>query len=242
MELVVLANSPIGKTGQFFRDVVTQLILDNIQPELGVGGWAARHDLTSRRYQEAFNDYAGNHGMQLMNVSGYGTTVPLHAALWVKTASPPAWQARHGLSADEYQLSFNQLTGQDYRPVLVNGYFTETGPRFACIFQKNAPKENIAWVARHGLTATEYQAFFNHVTEQGYKLTLVCGYSDGTRERYAAIARKLPDAPPWQARHGLTPGQYQNTFDQLGADGYRLELVNGYTVKGQDRIAAIWTK
>jgi hypothetical protein len=223
-----------------------------------------------------------------------GTTVPLFAALWVKTPSPPGWQAHHGLTAEDYQLVFNQLTGQDHRPVLVNGYATQAGPRFACIFQKGAPKDNLpwvarhnltstqyqaafneftaigytldwvsgyfdgtrdlyaaiwrkprnapAWLARHGLTSVEYQAFFNHVTEQGFKLALVCGYSDGTRDRYAAIARRMPDAPPWQARHGLTPGQYQTTFDQLGADGYRLELVNGYSVKGQDRIAAIWTK
>src|SRR4029079_16070969 len=39
MELVVFANSPIGSTGQFFRDVVTQIYLDNIAPEIPVGGW-----------------------------------------------------------------------------------------------------------------------------------------------------------------------------------------------------------
>jgi hypothetical protein len=36
--------------------------------------------------------------------------------------------------------------------------------------------------------------------------------------------------------------QYQTTFDQLVAQGYRLELVSGYSAAGQDRIAAIWTK
>jgi Bacterial tandem repeat domain 1 len=48
--------------------------------------------------------------------------------------------------------------------------------------------------------------------------------------------------PAWQARHGLTSEQYQATFDQLVAEGYRLELVGGYSVAGQDRFAAIWTK
>src|SRR5262249_47751546 len=73
MELVVLANSPIGNPGKFFRDVVTNIYLDNIKPEIAVGGWIARHGLTGQQYQEAFNDYVGNHGMQLMCVSGYGT-------------------------------------------------------------------------------------------------------------------------------------------------------------------------
>ncbi len=32
MEMVVLANSPIGSPAQFFRDVVTNLYVDNIKP------------------------------------------------------------------------------------------------------------------------------------------------------------------------------------------------------------------
>jgi hypothetical protein len=92
------------------------------------------------------------------------------------------------------------------------------------------------------LTAAEYQAFFNDVTGQGYKPVVVCGYSDGAQDLYAAIFRKIPNALAWEARHGLTPTQYQATFDQLVAEGYRLELVNGYSVGGQDLLAAIWTR
>jgi len=291
MELVVLANSPIGAHDQFFRDVVTNIYLDNIAPEVPVGGWIARHGLTAEQYQMAFNDYVGNHGMQLMDVSGYGTAAPLYAALWVKTSSAPAWQARHGLTAADYQTTFNQLTAKDYHPVLVNGYATAAGARFACIFQQGATglwaaRHGLtaeqyqaafneftgqgyaldwvsgyfdggqdlyaaiwrkqpgapAWQARHGLTAEQYQAFFNDVTAQGYKPVVVCGYGDGAQDRYAAIFRKIAGAPAWQARHGLTPVQYQATFDQLVAQGYRLELVSGYSAGGQDRIAAVWTK
>jgi hypothetical protein len=291
MELVVLANSPIGPSSQFFRDVVTNIYLDNIAPEIQVGGWIARHNLTAEQYQEAFNDYVGNHGMQLMDVSGYGTSQPLYAALWVKTASAPAWQARHGLTAADYQTTFNQLTQQGYHPVLVNGYATAAGPRFACIFQNGAtdpwvarhgltaaqyqaafnqftgqgyfldwvsgyfdgtqdlyaaiwskPSSAPAWQARHGLTSTDYQNTFNQLVAEVYKPVVVCGYSDDTQDRYAAIFRKIAGVPAWQARHGLTSAQYQVTFDQLMAGGYRLELVNGYSVAGQDRFAAIWTK
>jgi hypothetical protein len=291
MELVVLANSPIGNPGQFFRDVVTNIYLDNITSEIPVGGWIARHNLTTQQYQEAFNDYVGNHGMQLMDVSGYGGSASLYAALWVKTASPPAWQARHGLTADDYQTTFNQLTAQGYHLVLVNGYATAAGPRFACIFQQGAtdpwvarhgltaaqyqaafdqfvqqgymldwvsgyfdggqdlyaaiwrkPASVLPWQARHGLSAADYQTFFNSATTQGFKLVVVCGYSDGAHDRYAAIFRKIPNVPAWQARHGLTSAQYQTTFNQLVAEGYRLELVSGYSIAGQDRFAAIWTK
>jgi hypothetical protein len=71
---------------------------------------------------------------------------------------------------------------------------------------------------------------------------VVSRYSDGSQARYAAIFRKIASAPAWQARHGLTPAQYQTTFNDLVGQGYRLELVNGYSVGGDDRIVAIWTK
>jgi hypothetical protein len=291
MELVVFANSPIGTSDLFFRDVVTNIYLDNIVPEMPVGSWIARHGLTSEQYQEAFNNYVGNYGMQLMDVSGYGTSVPLYAALWVKTESAPAWQARHGLTAADYQATFNQLTSQGYHPVLVNGYATANGPRFTCIFHQGAtgpwvarhgltsaeyqaafnqytsagymldwvsgyfdgtqdlyaaiwrkPGSIPAWQARHGLTSAGYQATFDQLVGEGYKPVVVSGYSDGTQDRYAAIFRQLPGAPAWQARHGLTAAQYQAAFDQLVAEGYRLELVNGYSVGAVDRFAALWTK
>jgi len=292
MELVVLANSPIGNPDKFFRDLVTEVYLDNIAPEIPVGGFIARHGLTSQQYQEAFNDYVSHHGMRLLDVSGYGSATPLYAALWVKTAGATAWEARHGLTAHDYQATFDLLTGQGYHLVLVNGYATAGGPRFACIFQHGAGDARIArhgltaqqyqatfnqlvsdgyvldwvsgyfdgthdlyaaiwrkphgaapaWQARHGLTASEYEAYFDQVTAQGYKPLVVSGYSDGTHDRYAAIFRQMPGAPAWQARHCLTSAQYQITFDQLAAQGYRLELVSGYSIAGQDRFAAIWTK
>ncbi len=291
MELVVLANSPIGAAAQFFRDVVTNIYLANIGPEIAVGGWVARHNMTADQYQMAFNDYVGNHGMQLVDISGYGTATTLYAALWVKNAAPPQWQARHGLSAADYQSTFDQLTAQGYHPTLVDGFATPGGPRFACIFEKSptgpwAARHGLsaaqyqaafdqyaaqgyaldwvsgyfdgaqdlyaaiwrktpgapAWEARHGLTAAQYQAYFNDATGRGFKPVVVGGYGDGAQDRYAAIFRKIAAAPAWQARHGLSSQQYQAAFNQLVGQGYRLELVNGYSVGGQDRFAAIWTK
>ena len=116
----------------------------------------------------------------------------------------------------------------------------ETNPAGCALLSKrpSAP----AWQARHGLTSAQYQATFNQLVGEGYKPVVVCGYSDGVQDRYAAIFRQIPGVPAWQARHGLTSAQYQATFDQLVGEGYRLELFNGYSVAGQDRFAAIWTK
>ncbi len=239
MELVVYANSPIGTADTFFRDLVSKIYLQNIGPEIGPGGWIAHHGMTSEVYQETFNDLVGNHGMQLIDVSGYGATGNLFAALWVKNPAAPAWEARHGLTANQYQDTFNQLTATGYQPVLVDGYDAGGQPNFAAIFQKG---QDSAFVARHNLTATQYQQAFDQYVAQGYTLDWVSGYGQGAQDLYAAIFRKHSSPPAWQARHAMSAAQYQQFFDQMTQQGYKLDLVCGYGVAGQDRYAAIFRK
>ena len=44
----------------------------------------------------------------------------------------------------------------------------------------------------------------------------------------------------WQARHGPSASAYQNHFDQLASQGYRLVKVSGYGENQQPRYAGIW--
>ncbi len=110
--------------------------------------------------------------------------------------------------------------------------------RYAAIWVKSGSG---AWEARHGLTSAQYQATFDKLVGEGYRLVDVSGYDVNGQGRYAAIWVKS-GGPAWQARHGLTSAQYQATFDKLVGEGYRLVHVSGYAVNGQDRYAAIWEK
>ncbi len=96
-----------------------------------------------------------------------------------------------------------------------------------------------AWQARHGMTSAQYQSEFNNLTSQGYRLTYVSGYAANNQERFAAIWEQKA-GPAWVAHHGMTSAQYQSLFNQYTGLGYRLTLVNGYTVNDQDRYVAIW--
>jgi CubicO group peptidase (beta-lactamase class C family) len=196
--------------------------------------WVARHGLTPASYQAEFDRWVGQ-GYRLTSVSGYEEGAGVrYAAIWERT-SGPAWQARHGLTADQYQQTVDALNAQGYRPVQVDGYAVGASVRYAAIFQQDATP----WVARHGLTAAQYQAEFDRWVGQGYRLTSVSGYSSNGQARYAAIWQRR-GGPAWQARHGLTAAQYQQTFDQLNAQGYHPVVVSGYQVGGVDRYAAIF--
>ena len=194
----------------------------------------ARHGLTSADYQTEFNKWTGQ-GYRPVRLSGYAVgNQARYAALFEKRANSPAWVARHGLSVNDYQIEFNKWTGQGYKPTDISAYTVNGQDLYAVIFAKitNAP----AWVARHGLSAPDYQTEFNKWLAQGYRLTVVSVNGSG---RYAALWEKRGNTS-WQARHGLSAVQYQDEFDRLFYQGYRPVWVNGTTINGQDSYAAVW--
>jgi Bacterial tandem repeat domain 1/Matrixin len=133
-----------------------------------------------------------------------------------------------------------QLSNEDRTGIsLLYGKGTESVGMYAAIWQKTSGG---AWIARHGLTSSQYQSEFDKYLAQGYRLTNVSGYTIDGKDNYAAIWEKSGDSTPWVARHGMTPAQYQAEFNKYVAQGYRLAQVSGYSVNGQERYAAIWDK
>jgi hypothetical protein len=193
--------------------------------------WIARHGLSAAQYQQAFNAFVGQ-GYRLADVTVADGNF---AALWIRDGV--AFQARHGLTGAQYQSAFNQFTSQGYRLVDVSGYRDANGTRFAALWVRQSGP---AWVARHNLTAQQYQAVFNQYTGQGYRPVHVDGYMTSDGVRFAAIWERR--GGPWVARHGLTGAQYQSAFDQFVGQGYRLTHVSCYNDGQGPRYAAIWSR
>jgi Bacterial tandem repeat domain 1 len=132
----------------------------------------ARHGLTSAQYQQEFNKWS-QQGYRLKLVSGYASgSEARYAAIWEK-ASGPAQVARHGLTSSQYQQEFNKWTGQGFRLSHVSGYRVGSSTLYAAIWEKSA---GAALAARHGMTGSDYQAAFNQLAQQGYRLQEVSGY------------------------------------------------------------------
>ena len=97
----------------------------------------------------------------------------------------------------------------------------------------------VAWQARHDLDDQTYQATFTTLVRQGYRLTDVCGYTDGRTVRYTGIWEQRA-GPAWEARHGIPAANYQAIFDQLKARGYRPIRLSGYATPTGTQFAGIW--
>jgi hypothetical protein len=204
----------------------------------GGDAWVARHGLDANSYQSAFNQYNGE-GYQLADVSatargqGSGT----FAAVWRKSGG--AYAARHGLTSAQYQAAFDQYVGQGYKLVDVEGYTGSGGATlYAALWVQGT---GTAWLARHGLTAAQYQTAFDGAVGQGYRLVHVDGHWTTSGVRYAAIWEKNGGGQ-WVARHGLSSAQYQAAFNSYVGQGYALVHVSGYWDGQQERYAAIWSK
>jgi CubicO group peptidase (beta-lactamase class C family) len=142
------------------------------------------------------------------------------------------------LTGTGYQQAFDTWVARGYRPTHFSGYGVGSAARYTVIFEKRA--NGPAWVARHGMTSSQYQTVFNQQVGAGLTLTLVTGYTVNNVDYYAALFEKLSSPKPWIARHGLTSAGYQSETENLYYQGYRLKCLSGYTISGAGRFAAIW--
>jgi hypothetical protein len=199
--------------------------------------WQARHGLTAAQHQQVFDDLTRK-GYRPVEVNGYGVGgEALYASVFEQRQGPP-WTARHGVSAEQHQQEFDRLTREGYRLVDISGYTVGNQDLYASIWEQ---RPGPAWIARHGLTAAGFQQEFDRLVGQGYRLIDVSGYNLGGEDRYAGIWEQGP-GPAWMARHGMTADQYQQEFNTLGGQGYRLVRISGWPSGGAARFAAIWER
>src|ERR1700756_832643 len=118
------------------------------------------------------------------------------------------WQARHGMTAAQFQSTFDDLFKQGYRLKTISGYESGGSERFAALWVKEAGP---AWYARAGLSAADYQKAFDDYAKQGFRLTWVSAHDAGGTTRFEGIWEKKP-GPAWEARHNLSAADYQKMF------------------------------
>lgn len=126
------------------------------------------------------------------------------------------------MTGQDYQQAFDSLGKQGFCLSQVSGYSVANQDRYAAIREQKACP---AYAARHGMTSQQYQQAFDQLGQQGFHLRMVSAYQVNGEPTYAAIWDKSP-SPAWVARHGLTAGQYQQAFDHLTEDGFRLVWVD----------------
>jgi CubicO group peptidase (beta-lactamase class C family) len=195
--------------------------------------YVAQHNLTPAQFQQSFNQLSSQ-GYRLKSISGYVSSGERYAALWVKE-NGPQWMARNGQTQAQMQQQMGTLNAQGYHAVWLSAHAVGNQLYFEGIWEKRPPTE-----AFLDLNEAALQQSINQHRQQGMRVIHLSGYSAGGAAHYAVIFDHS-SGPEWQVRHNLDSQQFQQAFNNLVAQGFRLVEISGYDAGG-DRYAALFEK
>ncbi len=202
--------------------------------------WYQYGNMDSDRYQAEFTN-AANNGYKPISVSGYlDYGVPKFAATWL--ASPDAYQGIHNASSDQYQSFVDTQISAGLRPEVVDGYPVGTAPGASANYISVWDNANtLPWVARHGLTSSDYQSEFDNWLGQGYRVYSVSAYQINGTPFFAALWVKdgLPD---WFGRHNLLPADLFKQAVSQSQHDYQPIVIEAYDTGDARNFAGVWIK
>jgi CubicO group peptidase (beta-lactamase class C family) len=184
----------VSATGAI-NDAVFASVFEQGNPGL----WFGRHGMTPSDFAAA-NASAFNNGQMIRSFSIYGASSDRrYAAIWHPNPAYVKWHVHPADTGSDYQTNFNaetQLPGvylNAYRPAYVAPSSDVT---YCSVFRDDFVG---AWVARHGLSGSAYQTFFNQQVAEGNYPIVVQGGGTTAAPIYAAIFAKqdIPDARQW---------------------------------------------
>lgn len=97
-----------------------------------------------------------------------------HGAIFVKDGQ--TFQLWYGLTQPEYQQKFDSLWAGGWRTTSFNAADLPWGLRYGSVWMKKPG----AWVTSFNLTGTQYQQKFQDLSNQGYHVWKIQGYSNGS--------------------------------------------------------------
>jgi predicted lipoprotein with Yx(FWY)xxD motif len=156
-----------------------------------------------------------------------------YAAVWVKGGSS-AWSLWQGMSGADYQKKFDAEVKKGMQPVSVSANGPADSPVFTAIFEKKGGK----FVAKHGLTPSQFGAANRQAAAQGMALTSVDAYGTPGDIRYAAVW-SADNGGAWYYTYGYSKAKHEDEFHAKKDKGFRPVKVS---VAPDGTYAAVWRK
>jgi Bacterial tandem repeat domain 1/Peptidase family M23 len=206
------------------------------RPKDGVS-WVARHGLDAAGYQKAFDTFTSQ-GYRLMHIESYLSDGRVRFAPIFVNSPNSGFVAYHGVSANQHQKSFDDLTKDGWHPVNISAVSPSGDRIYTALYERS----NVgSFEARSSLTMADYQIAFDANAKAGRHLVYLNAFTHQGSPRMSAIWHERP-AVSISARHGMSSGQYQEQFDNALSSGYLTRAVTGYEEGNNTRFAGLWVR
>ncbi|KHD87541.1 MAG: hypothetical protein OM95_13950 [Bdellovibrio sp. ArHS] len=198
------------------------------------GPWAAEGWLTANDFNKAVHAYdlKGLRPRELQVQVHNGQ--PRLTALWQPHLGLPYYVFTNMNDAD-FQTKYDYLVGtQGYRIEDYSAYPLGGTRRHAAIFVQ----DGLEFQLLQGLDQPQYLTKSSELLLQGWKSVSVTAGTFAKGDRFGGVLMKMPGE--WQTAVDLTGASYQNKYDEMSQQGFRLWKVQAYS--GGTKFGAIWMK
>jgi hypothetical protein len=155
-------------------------------PFLQEPAFTAYHGRSANEHQALFDDLTAK-GWRPVNITAVSPGGNRNYAALYEKRDVGSFFVKSFLTPAEYQTQFDQNVSAGRKLVYLNSYSHEGDPRIIAIWQQQASAN---FVARHGLTSSQYQAEFDQRLSEGYLTRAVTGYEQSGSARFAAFWSK----------------------------------------------------
>jgi CubicO group peptidase (beta-lactamase class C family) len=205
--------------------------------------WITRHGLNATQYQDFYNNELPA-GYRLLSVDVNGpSNDPNFAGVWIQDqyANPGDWDARHGLTSDEYQQYTSDMDAQGFRVVAVAAYGTYPNERYAAAYVKDGTPDT-DWAARHRMTEAQLSQEANDLSNQGLTMEFLSAFGSGADTRYSAVWRKNYKGWSKWVRWDMSESEYQDEVNSRAGAGYRVMHFDVWGTNANPRFGAIFVR
>jgi CubicO group peptidase (beta-lactamase class C family) len=146
------------------------------------------------------------------------------------------FQAYHGVDTAQHQANVTRLSAQGYGMISLSVYGDPGNALYAAVWV-NRPMAR--WEAIGGVSATEYQKWFNTWAAQGYASELVSATGSGSDALFAAVMIEGVTSG-WMARHNLSAASFAAQNSAARSANMIPICVSIYGDPGRPAYAGIW--